>query len=805
MSLMTKSSKGKLLTAIGVLWCACLIGFLSTGNTNADQLLTTDAPSSSSGGSNTATSLPRAPYADWVHGVWVLTTTSEALDVVQKAKSHRINIAAVVLKDPFLFALHTTPLSSVTLLVKSLKAMRPPVKVVVTVDGVVPQDSSWYTKAKEAGYLVDNGVIVQQEDGRRSGALIDFRKPTAMKWLESLLNPLLKTGVEGIFNPPTDAAYMAHRLQSHSRQQGDAMEAEVFGATYYYELFDFGRKVVGFDFVTAFRPVDTFAHMPFRALGPQDISISSVVAGDKRPCDFAGIKDTALHMLHSADRGYINTGVGVCAQPVAGTTPELYERWVQLAVFSPFVMIDASIPGGAHFVETMCGRDEGCAKEVVRAFSWHGELRPYLHAQGSLTFLHKISKDTRPTRAAKPTPKEGVVEPFVTRALHTQEFLFHDPDSWDYLLGPDLFVVPVLNASHHGSTISERQVRFPSFGQWVPFGKHDHLRLHGSSSTDGPPIFSPKTRTTFDVPRGEALVFQRRGSIIPLETNDMAANLLTFTIACPQHIKASSLKAKFVPSSLRGKQVIVDEDGVSISTEFGVVVGEHDHGMLVSYETTRDAEGAGRFSMNIRATPYHRPIMVRLEHVYCNEECREQSRFVGLGYHEFKTLREFVEGGPRGIEKKNQHIKASSLKAKFVPSSLRGKQVIVDDDGVSISTEFGVVIGEHDHGMLVSYETTRDTEGVGRFSMNIRATPYHRPIMVRLEHVFCNEECREQSRFVGLGYHEFKTLREFVEGGPRGIGVRAVYLGPSEVFLYDPFASLGSEVNIGPLQDHWSA
>lgn len=693
-SLLPPETKRTVLMLIGVLWFGCVCGFLLSSPASTIEQLASTAP----GGDTpmVATALPRAPYAEWVHGLWLMTTTKEAEQHVHDADKKGIRIAAVVLKDPFVFEAHPTALAELTKLVRSMKARRNEVRVVVTVDGVVPEDSTLYKAAKENGYLVDGGTVVQQEDGRRSGALVDFRNPKAIPWLETLLNPLLKTGVEGVFNPPTDAAYMAHRMKA-PRHQGDAMEAEVFGATYYYELFDFGRKVAGFDFVTAFRPVDTFAHMPFRALGPQDISVSSIVAGDKRPCDFSGIKDAALHMLHSADRGYINVGMGVCTQRVPETTPELFERWVQLAALSPLVLIDATRGGStnvenhrAPFWQFMCATDAQCSQSVVRSLQWHLELRPYLHAQGSLTFLHSISADRNQGKrksAASFSPVASSSAPFATHSLHTQEFLFHDPDSWDYLLGPDLFVAPILNASIGAGSkgAKERHVRFPNFGQWVPFGQH---RMHEHSS-DGPQVYSPRTLTTFDVLRGEALVFQRRGSVVPMDLNEFPG-VITFVIASPQYIRPSSLAAKYIHPSLRGKHIPVEEDGTTAAeVEFGVVLGEHDHGMVLSYSTPKSATGVG---------------------------------------------------------------------------------------------------GAAD-----------------RFFMNIRATPYHKPVMIRIQHVHCDATCRMQTSFVALGFHEYTDQREFLDNGPRGVsGVRAVYLGPSEVLLYDPFASLGSKLNIGPLQDQWS-
>lgn len=601
--------------------------------------------------------LPRSPYADWVHAHWVAARIAEVAHVLGEYRSKRIPVDVVTLQDDFVFGGSATRAQLKTFLaqLESTKR-RSQLRVVVYVDGIVPEGTAEFEDAKRKGYLANAGATVEVPahwgtSGRRGGIVL-FTNHDAAQWYSMHLNGLLKMGIDGFNMQPLDAILHAQRIKAHQR---DAMDVERFSAAYYYEIFDFGRLVTGFDFVCVFRPVDSFDLSHFVSLGPQDISLASRVASGNRPGSFAGLQDALLHVLHSADRGYINVGMEIgphsfvqqeAGQQEAGqastSRQELFLRWAQIASWTPFMDMgvlrpwELCSPAGPSPSEGLS--EEQCLDKYRSMVLRHRELRPYLLATGSMTFLHKISDERHNKASQHITTSDRVATkkrvdhtaPFVIMSTHNQEFLLSEPDAWDYLLGADVFVAPVFNASQRGSERRQvkRVVKFPSFGQWVAVSDGGHR-----ATMD---VYPAQTVTDFDVALGESLVFQRRGSVIPLE--DASTGSLKFVVPYPQEVRQSSLAAKYVMPQLSSHKVIpvLSDTGASDATEFAVVLGEHDHGMVLSYATRRDDERSTlkAFFMDIKATPYHRVWRLHLQHVKCVDDCKASlESLAAAGFH----------------------------------------------------------------------------------------------------------------------------------------------------------------------------
>jgi len=383
-----------------------------------------------------------APWPDWAtsHWVWEDESTQEsALALVEGYQSRGIPVGAIVIDSPWATGYSTfewdhTRFPDPAGMVDDLHSRG--VRVVVwTVPGINIDVQPLYDEAAAAGFFMQRGAsaspgVVDWWKGQ--GSLIDYFNPEAVTWWHGLVDKTLaETEIDGW---KTDGLDFSSLLSPYSPGLGHEVARIDYSAAYYRDFFDYTRASLGDDRMIMSRPVDNYGGDvggDLVAFTPVDITWAGWV-GDQ-DATFEGLNAALLNYWWSADYGYVSIGSDIGGYrddddfPETGRGKELFLRWAQLGAVSPLMENGG---GGRH--EPWVFDDE--AVEVYRdAVLLHEALRPYLDREGAAAL------------------RDG-------RSLLT--FLGKQGD-YRYLLGPDLFVAPLLEG---GGT---RSVTFPSEGRWV--------------------------------------------------------------------------------------------------------------------------------------------------------------------------------------------------------------------------------------------------------------------------------------------------------------------------------------------------
>ncbi|GEM_PF-2323117 len=213
-----------------------------------------------------------------------------------------------------------------------------------------------YAVARSNDFLVRNAdgselVVTWLEGGRK----IDFRKPAARQWWQSLHAPLIAMGVDGF---KTDG--------------GERMPDPFFHNLhpYYYQ------KTVFDAFAQAGRAGITFA----RSASPPCAGLSTVWAGDQ-PAEWPFLPTLVRLGLGAAIAGFPFWGHDIGGY--SGTpSQELYIRWLQFGTFSPIMQLHGVTPREPwYFGDT--------AERIARKyFAIRERLQPYLFAMASNVYSH---------------------------------------------------------------------------------------------------------------------------------------------------------------------------------------------------------------------------------------------------------------------------------------------------------------------------------------------------------------------------------------------------------------------------------
>ncbi len=591
------------------------------------------------------TQLARPPYADWVHGHWVrMAPRASAIDVLEAVKEYQkmsVPIDVVILQfwedrnSSELFEPDSVLFPDFASFVTYLHNLN--IRVVMTVDTGLRKGSRLFSAGLQNDFLLDKGRTIRCS-GVEKG-LVDYSNAEAVKWVHSFLLKLLKFNIDGVKVTALDAYFLQQWPLSGVKSSKGVIDAESWGQMYYYDTFDFGREVAGFDFVSMFRPVDSFGGFQYHSFGPQDISFSGWV-GD-HAISVEGFREALLNVFHSANRGYISFGVSIGGSAQASPTrflrsivehQELFLRWTQLAAFLP--LMENGGQGENHYPWALHGARSDAVLRLYRRFAHiHKELRPFFYSiasQSHFEFMTKMGKiDSSWTRVVDPLSKAGFLS---------------EPESWDFLVGSEIFVAPIISlespTSSLESIVSLRNVTFPSFGQWIPYlYDRQHAGFYPAKAT---------AQLSFKI--GDFPVFKRRGAVLPLHVTTREAGngatesseATTFVIDRPYLLK-KRLTRKNVPSGLN----LPDNEGL----EFGYSHQEHGHGMAVYYTTTSVPSHPGQFFINLRVTPFVKPVIVAIRGVQCKPSQVHCSKSLkSSGYHPFIDKAAFFESiGKHGL------------------------------------------------------------------------------------------------------------------------------------------------------------
>lgn len=641
--------KMRLLSVLIATWLLSLALYLADVNTGDARRVSTirvpDLPSAS---------LRRAPYSEWVHRHWVRVSGSDMSvlhGVLDEYLRRGIDVGAIVVDAGW-------SLEGLKEHVARLKRRAGNMRVVVFLSALVPEGSAMLKDAEQRKLLLADGrVATMPATATRPearGALLDYSNPAAVKWWHAHLDAVLQLGIDGYKNEATDAAFAATFGGAGAVGKGGHVDRQQWGHAMYHDAFDYGRKVRGFDFATMFRPVDSIGPSVLQSFGPQDISFASWV-GD-HAISFSGLRESLSNALHSARRGYINIGTSIGGAATALTSglddsallpadvealtavepaalnvtrclrhSELFLRWAQLG--SVMAIFENGGLGTNHLPWQLCSQ-YGVETPSLVATTYgtlarlHDELAPYFHAVGSRTFYELHHSGLWANYTWRPLNETNGVTHLAVTPLHDGELQFSHPEDWEFAVGTDIFVAPIIKThfvARRGVSATDdalrtccvarnRLVRFPRFGgqQWTRL-------LYSPDDAD---VFTPGARVELDVPLdGPPLVFRRRGAIIPMTLRRLAGSgHAQLFIDRPQQLRMDAFREQ---RGLPPQLAAVYPPNVPV--EYAIMHGEHDQGLIVSYTTTPVMmTGSPRaFEMQLRLTKHTKPLLVAIRGVRC--------------------------------------------------------------------------------------------------------------------------------------------------------------------------------------------
>jgi len=420
-----------------------------------------------------------APWPSWVvkHWVWEDESTQESASaLVDDYLANDIPVGAIIIDSPWATGYSTYEWD--TSMYPDPQAMiddfhSKDVKVFMwTVPGINLEEEDLYNYAAERGWFMTAGPdegpkVIDWWKGE--GSLIDYFNPEAVDWWHSLVDKTLDYGIDGWKCDGLDFSAIAAKYSPGLGREVARLE---YSHAYYQDFHDYTREVLGPERVNTTRPVDNYgADLGGEGVQftPQEITWAGWV-GDQ-DASFAGIAAALRNMYWSDHDGYTMFGSDIGGYRVddsdLGRTKEVFLRWAQLGALSAIME-----NGGAGEHRPWMFDDE--TTEIYRRFTkLHHALIPYLMDQGGIAF----------------SEQRGLMS-------------FTQKTNYSYMLGADIFVVPVLDES--GSV----NARFPE-GEWVYV-------------FDIEQVYDGETETGITVPLSEYPVFFRMGS----EVGNTIANSL---------------------------------------------------------------------------------------------------------------------------------------------------------------------------------------------------------------------------------------------------------------------------------------
>lgn len=398
---------------------------------------------------------PEPAWPEWAWHPWVWegeSTTESLTEMVDGYEEHEIPVGAVIIDSPWETAYNTFVWDEGRFedpagLIDGLHARG--IRVFLWIVPAINTDAQpLYDEAAAAGYFMqadaDSGpAVIAWWKGE--GSLLDYFNAEALAWWHDLMDPVLDLGIDGW---KCDGLDFAALLAPYSPGLGREVTRAEYSEAYYRDFHQYTRTRLGEDRILTARPVDTSGAAPaeddaaMAAFAPVDITWAGWV-GDQ-DSDFGGLRMALRNFYYSSLLGYLAFGSDIGGyrsdETELGRDKETFLRWAALGAFSP-VMENGG--GGEHWP----WRFDAETVDIYRAFvDLHMRLLPYLNTEGAHAFAEE-------------------------RSL----FHFFDDETYEYMLGPDLFVAPMIEAG------TAREVPFPDDGDWVwLFGGHE---VHAGGTT----------------------------------------------------------------------------------------------------------------------------------------------------------------------------------------------------------------------------------------------------------------------------------------------------------------------------------
>jgi alpha-D-xyloside xylohydrolase len=412
-----------------------------------------------------------APWPAWIFSHWVWegeSTQASAIALVDDYLARNSPVGAIVIDSPWetgynTFAWEPARFPDPQGMINYFHGRG--VRVVLWIVSMVNTDvPDLYSHAASNSYfmqLLSSTGPATIDWWKGTGSLLDYWSTPARTWWHSLMQPVLAMGIDGW---KTDGTDFSATTAPYSPGAAGFKSRTEYSDAYYRDFFTHTRQVLGNDRVLLARPVDNYGYDVGGAevaFAPRDINFAGWV-GDQ-DATFEGLRAALNNMYYSAAQGYLAFGSDIGGyrtedgEPL-GRTKELFVRWAQLGAFSP-IMENGG--GGEHRPWIFDSETQSLYRVYTNL---HYQLIPYLKAQALLAWAESRSMVT-----------------------------FTDKATYRYLLGPDVFVAPVIESDN----IVE--VTFPAEGRWV------FLFDRGR-------VLEPASTHTFNIPLTQYPVFLREGS-----------------------------------------------------------------------------------------------------------------------------------------------------------------------------------------------------------------------------------------------------------------------------------------------------
>jgi alpha-D-xyloside xylohydrolase len=282
-------------------------------------------------------------------------------------------------------------------------------KISLWINPYIGQASPLFAEGKAGGYFLKrhDGSVWQWDLWQAGNAIVDFTNPAARDWFKSKLRPLLEMGVDCFKTDfgeriPTDITYFngADPVQMHN------LYTQLYNATVWELL----QEVKGADAIVFAR--------------------SATAGGQKMPVHWGGDNTSSFESMAESLRGGLSlslSGFGYWRHDIGGfegtPDPAVFKRWLAFGLLSSHSRLH-----GNESVRVPWSIDEE-AVEVTRIFvNLKKKLHPYLVAT-----MRDVTDKGLP-----------MMRPML---INYPE----DPTSWfldqQYMLGDDLLVAPIFNAS----------------------------------------------------------------------------------------------------------------------------------------------------------------------------------------------------------------------------------------------------------------------------------------------------------------------------------------------------------------------
>jgi len=324
-------------------------------------------------------------------------------------------------------------------------------------------DGEQFAEAADLGYFVKDqtGSVYEIDFGEFMGGTVDLTNPDAREWHKTVIKKnMIDLGCGGWmadfgeYLPADCVLHDGDPLEMHNRWPA------LWAKLNHEAIAESGKLGEIFFFMRA------------GFTGTQRHAVS-LWAGDQ--CVDWSLDD-GLPSVIPAALSVGMTGCGITHSDIGGYTTlyglkrnkELFLRWLEMAAFTPIMRThEGNRPGDNHQFDT----DDETLAAVARMSSIHAKLEPYLRL---------------------------VIEKYVNTGLPAQRPLFvHYPDdkstydiSYQYMLGPDLLVAPVLKPD-----VDEWDIYLPP-DKWIHLWSGEafqHGNLTVQAPTGMPPVFYRST------------------------------------------------------------------------------------------------------------------------------------------------------------------------------------------------------------------------------------------------------------------------------------------------------------------------